>query len=84
MASGRPAPQMRQKPPPVPGHGVNMAPPTQANSIHNMLSLADLDKCMSDNKAKTVLKEAVDAVVNSFAKHTHGYGRGKIKSLEQQ
>ena len=33
---------------------------------------------MNDVKAKTVLKEAVDAVVNSFAKHTHGYGRGKI------
>ena len=32
---------------------------------------------MNDVKAKTVLKEAVDAVVNSFAKHTHGYGRGK-------
>ena len=32
---------------------------------------------MSDQRAKTVLKEAVDAVVNSFAKHTHGYGRGK-------
>lgn len=31
---------------------------------------------MSDAKAKTVLKEAVDAVVNSFAKHSHGYGRG--------
>lgn len=27
--------------------------------------------------AKSVLKEAVDAVLNSFAKHTHGYGRGK-------
>lgn len=33
---------------------------------------------MSDAKAKTVLKEAVDAVVNSFAKHTHGYGRGEL------
>lgn len=33
---------------------------------------------MNDAKAKTVLKEAVDAVVNSFAKHTHGYGRGDI------
>lgn len=31
---------------------------------------------MSDVKAKTVLKEAVDAVVSSFAKHTHAYGRG--------
>lgn len=30
-----------------------------------------------DAKAKQVLKEAVDAVVNSFAKHTQGYGRGK-------
>jgi hypothetical protein len=32
---------------------------------------------MTDAKAKNVLKEAVDAVVNSFAKHTHGYGRGE-------
>lgn len=32
---------------------------------------------MNETKAKTVLKEAVDAVVNSFAKHTQGYGRGK-------
>lgn len=29
--------------------------------------------------AKSVLKEAVDAVLNSFAKHTHGYGRGRLK-----
>jgi len=35
-----------------------------------------LNDAMSDMRAKTVLKEAVDAVVNSFAKHTHGYGRG--------
>ena len=33
---------------------------------------------MTDPKGKHVLKEAVDAVVNSFAKHTHGYGRGKF------
>ena len=26
--------------------------------------------------AKSVLKEAVDAVLNSFAKHTQGYGAG--------
>lgn len=31
--------------------------------------------------SKSVLKEAVDAVVNSFAKHTQGYGRGKISSI---
>lgn len=30
-----------------------------------------------DARAKQVLKEAVDAVVNSFAKHTQGYGRGE-------
>lgn len=32
----------------------------------------------NEAKAKTVLKEAVDAVVNSFAKHSHGYGRGIV------
>lgn len=31
-----------------------------------------------DARAKEVLREAVDAVVNSFAKHTQGYGRGTI------
>ena len=36
----------------------------------------------NDFKTKTVLKEAVDAVVSSFAKHSHGYGRGK-KNLGQ-
>lgn len=32
-----------------------------------------------DARAKQVLREAVDAVVNSFAKHSQGYGRGIIK-----
>lgn len=33
---------------------------------------------LSDIRAKKVLKEAVDAVVNSFTKHTQGcYGRGE-------
>lgn len=31
-----------------------------------------------DARAKQVLREAVDAVVNSFAKHSQGYGRGII------
>lgn len=35
----------------------------------------------NEAKAKTVLKEAVDAVVNSFAKHSHGYGRGKRTTI---
>lgn len=38
-------------------------PPSAASGVH-------------DQRAKTILKEAVDAVVNSFAKHTQGYGRG--------
>ena len=33
---------------------------------------------LPDVRAKQVLKEAVDAVVNSFTKHTQGYGRGKF------
>jgi len=39
--------------------------------------MAASNQPISDAKAKAVLKEAVDAVVNSFAKHSHGYGRGK-------
>lgn len=35
-----------------------------------------------DARAKQVLREAVDAVVNSFAKHTQGYGRGKSEKSE--
>jgi hypothetical protein len=31
--------------------------------------------------ARQVLKEAVDAVVNSFTKHTQGYGRGESRAL---
>lgn len=38
----------------------------------------------SDERAKRVLKEAVDAVVNSFAKHSQGcYGRGESESVCQ-
>lgn len=33
---------------------------------------------LPDARAKQVLKEAVDAVVNSFTKHTQGYGRGEL------
>lgn len=33
---------------------------------------------LPDVRAKQVLKEAVDAVVNSFTKHTQGYGRGEL------
>lgn len=36
---------------------------------------------LPDVRAKQVLKEAVDAVVNSFTKHTQGYGRGEFINL---
>ena len=42
------------------------------------------DPNMSDTRAKTILKEAVDAVVNSFAKHTHGYGRVNVVEALQE
>ena len=61
---------------PGPGHRGNPGggpPPAVAGAS----ARGGSDKDMTDTKAKTILKEAVDAVVNSFAKHTHGYGRGK-------
>lgn len=45
-------------------------------NLANVLS-AQTASIASDAQAKQVLKEAVDAVVNSFAKHTQGYGRGE-------
>lgn len=48
---------------------------TKNNSTANSNSST---QAAPDAKAKQVLKEAVDAVVNSFAKHTQGYGRGKF------
>ena len=66
-----PAPPPRQRPPAV--------PPSQGGFGLGGASAAVTAAAagMTDARAKTVLKEAVDAVVNSFAKHTHGYGRGK-------
>ena len=48
-----------------PGGGGGQRPPSATSGVH-------------DQRAKTILKEAVDAVVNSFAKHTQGYGRGEF------
>ncbi|KAK9498081.1 hypothetical protein O3M35_003963 [Rhynocoris fuscipes] len=41
-------------------------------------------KTFPDAQAKQVLKEAVDAVVNSFAKHTQGYGRVNVVEALQE
>ncbi len=65
-----PAPPPRQRPqvgPPGPG-GLGAGGASAA--------LTAAAEGMTDARAKTVLKEAVDAVVNSFAKHTRSYGRG--------
>lgn len=35
---------------------------------------------VTDLRTKQVLREAVDAVVQSFSNHTRGYGRGEWKS----
>ena len=86
----------RQKPVPARRSGVspresprnNMADPTsigsrsaQAMAAAAMSMRGQDPHSMNDTKAKTVLKEAVDAVVNSFAKHTQGYGRGNMLIL---
>ncbi|KAL8578498.1 hypothetical protein ACOMHN_028770 [Nucella lapillus] len=39
---------------------------------------------MNEAQAKTVPKEAVDAVVNSFAKRTHGHGRMNVVEALQE
>ncbi|KAJ7357546.1 LIX1-like protein [Desmophyllum pertusum] len=54
---------------------------TQEHTINpaNLPSGAD-----GTHPAKSVLKEAVDAVLNSFAKHTHGYGRVNVIEALQE
>ncbi|KAL8603238.1 hypothetical protein ACOMHN_046244 [Nucella lapillus] len=39
---------------------------------------------MNEAQAKTVLKEAVDAVVNSFAERMHGHGRMNVVEALQK
>lgn len=54
----------------------SLLPPFTMTNLRQSSSSAST--VLTDERAKQVLKEAVDAVVNSFAKHTQGYGRGKI------
>lgn len=91
--------QRQQKPVPARRGGVppevsprgNMADPTsigsrsaQAMAAAAMTMRGQDTQHMNDTKAKTVLKEAVDAVVNSFAKHTQGYGRVNVVEALQE
>lgn len=85
----------RQKPVPAPRaqlspenspRGATGDPRMTAHSGHavNLPDFSLSSQQMNDVKAKTVLKEAVDAVVNSFAKHTHGYGRVNVVEALQE
>lgn len=57
-------PHAKTKAPPV--------PPSRRLTTHAQ----DVTETVSDLRAKTMLKEAVDAVVDSFAKSPQGYSRG--------
>lgn len=59
-------------------HMTNVSVP-QKLLVPNGKSQAPAVPSAPDARAKQVLKEAVDAVVNSFAKHTQGYGRGECR-----
>lgn len=65
------------KPPAGPGMYSNLGPQA-GNQPGATAATQAAAGAMTDARAKNVLKEAVDAVVNSFAKHTHGYGRGAL------
>ena len=50
--------------------------------VYNINASSDTSNAKTNSNstppdARQVLKEAVDAVVNSFTKHTQGYGRGE-------
>ena len=56
-------------------HKINTSTTVQVATTTNGKAIA---APLPDARAKQVLKEAVDAVVNSFTKHTQGYGRGEF------
>lgn len=71
-------------PPPPPHHRHRVAfPSTMTSSAGQSSTDAANSVCGSDMAAddergtKRILKETVDAVVNSFAKHTREFGRGE-------
>lgn len=74
-----PAPRSQISPDNSPRGAVGDSLQPQSGAEFSLLNLQ-----MNDVKAKTVLKEAVDAVVNSFAKHTHGYGRVNVVEALQE
>lgn len=59
-------------------------PPAIAMTNLRQANAAGGAPSLTDARAKQVLKEAVDAVVNSFAKHTQGYGRVNVVEALQE
>lgn len=56
--------------------------PVKTNMSRLPENIAVSENFEVDEHAKKVLREAVDAVVNSFAKHTQGYGRGNYIPIQ--
>ncbi|KAL8578482.1 hypothetical protein ACOMHN_028754 [Nucella lapillus] len=85
MASGglstKPAPMPRTtKPPPV----MATLAANAAASVAQTHAHRGGGGQMNEAQAKTVLKEAVDAVVNSFVKRMHGHGRMNVVEALQE
>lgn len=68
-SSGPPPP-----PPPLQLHSLGVG--VMGSAGMGAAGMAGLGLCNPGNP--TVLREAVEAVVRSFAKHTQGYGRGRL------
>lgn len=63
---------------------ISEATPNQTSSDTNGNGKTSATAPLPDARAKQVLKEAVDAVVNSFTKHTQGYGRVNVVEALQE
>ncbi|XP_044008625.1 protein limb expression 1 homolog [Aphidius gifuensis] len=58
--------------------------PVKSNNKSRITENMGASDGLVDARAKKVLREAVDAVVNSFAKHTQGYGRVDVVEALQE
>lgn len=68
-------------PPPPPAHRHRITFPTMSSANAQSSTDDDREICADNERgaSKRILKETVDAVVNSFAKHTREFGRGEIE-----
>lgn len=69
---------------PAAGHKAKSASVGGSGGPNSSIQLPPVVVPMPDPRAKTILKEAVEAVVNSFAKHTQGYGRVNVVEALQE